>query len=924
MNDLMDKMLNDGGTPFVFTLITPDKFQLIEQAHQAELAPLMKHFRYSSLVQPMSNIALEKAKNDKRPTSDKSLEKFVTEIKDAFAVLEANKDKIIYDSEMEIIFSRTMTRAVCEAIQNSNPYLNAGKTSGINVCIASAGLSELGLVTLGYIYMTLAGHTAHPRIDLGVDNIRRTKSIIGSINSMDILIVTAGMEAILPTVLANMSYRPVIAVPSDVSYGFGAQGHAGLHSILMSDAPGIACFNIGNIFGACTFAHRIAHYIKERKVSGVAVNRKALFSAPVKLFDAESANEVVLHKTSFDGKTTDRTSLLLKKDNNIVDMAHGIRIVYPLMNLNGKSFTRIMDFVQTHQYVIVRDNRPQNSADQFRFSLPGFRRVEGIVFTNVPEAFILKRKQLYDTSKKVLVICGGFADMTRAREFKAYLTLSGIGCDILEKLEMNLAINCGAELRAAMEDYVVVVVIAGTNGTISNIVGGFYHDRPVIAVPVCVQSDEQSGMRTAMSMLNNCVGGITVVSPDNVYGAACLVCSILFKYDGNIDLLFEPKIPSIVTVRRVEETTDNSKEMSKSIDLSTKSPEFAAFLKAFTTHDLRASFSNLPGALVAQAFIDYILSNMGTAKRILDASDIKAKLMELGLVAKECPDLPTSFVSKLVLSQVEHLLVVLVGGEGADDCGDFFDFDVTSIPMGVMWRKNEGPDWQWQCLPGRYGWFSDAVSLQDLCRILQEGSSPIQWCQKIGFNQHPGERNGGYCEKYLLLFMESQLKEMEQQGKITEFFHPKWPIIFDKLKQKYQDHLMAGSFVRSINSAWVADKALWDKAFTYFEGLIPSLDTEPARVDFLKFSLDVCLPMSQLVHVKAIPTGRLNPAWDPVGAIRHLLDVWFGANYMFMGDGYTWSKEAKKGHPEWLVSTFENLAVLRINLFPPPSQTSLP
>ena len=71
------------------------------------------------------------------------------------------------------------------------------------------------------------------------------------------MIVIAGMEGALPSVVAGLTPRPVIAVPTSVGYGASFQGIAALLGMLSSCSPGITVVNIDNGFGAAMAAHRI-------------------------------------------------------------------------------------------------------------------------------------------------------------------------------------------------------------------------------------------------------------------------------------------------------------------------------------------------------------------------------------------------------------------------------------------------------------------------------------------------------------------------------------------------------------------------------------------------------------------------------------------------------------------------------------------
>ena len=82
-------------------------------------------------------------------------------------------------------------------------------------------------------------------------------SQLEEINKYDVLIVCAGMEGALPTVVGGLLAQPIIAVPVSVGYGVSKDGKPALNSMLSSCSPGIAVMNIDNGYGAAMAALRI-------------------------------------------------------------------------------------------------------------------------------------------------------------------------------------------------------------------------------------------------------------------------------------------------------------------------------------------------------------------------------------------------------------------------------------------------------------------------------------------------------------------------------------------------------------------------------------------------------------------------------------------------------------------------------------------
>ena len=94
-------------------------------------------------------------------------------------------------------------------------------------------------------------------IDVGVAGLHRLISQLEEINKYDVLIVCAGMEGALATVVGGLLAQPIIAVPVSVGYGVSKDGETALNSMLSSCSPGIAVMNIDNGYGAAMAALRI-------------------------------------------------------------------------------------------------------------------------------------------------------------------------------------------------------------------------------------------------------------------------------------------------------------------------------------------------------------------------------------------------------------------------------------------------------------------------------------------------------------------------------------------------------------------------------------------------------------------------------------------------------------------------------------------
>jgi NCAIR mutase (PurE)-related protein len=98
------------------------------------------------------------------------------------------------------------------------------------------------------------GHPVERLYDVGVAGIHRLFNNKEKINAANVLIVVAGMDGALPSVVGGLVDKPVIAVPTSVGYGASFQGIAPLLTMLNACAPGVAVMNIDNGFGAGYFA----------------------------------------------------------------------------------------------------------------------------------------------------------------------------------------------------------------------------------------------------------------------------------------------------------------------------------------------------------------------------------------------------------------------------------------------------------------------------------------------------------------------------------------------------------------------------------------------------------------------------------------------------------------------------------------------
>jgi NCAIR mutase (PurE)-related protein len=127
-----------------------------------------------------------------------------------------------------------------------------------SVAVVSAGTSDLPVADEAAVVLQYLGHPVDRVADVGVAGLHRLLAVVDRLNAARALVVVAGMEGALPSVVAGLVRRPVIAVPTSVGYGASFGGLAALLGMLNSCASGVGVVNIDNGFGAASLVHRIA------------------------------------------------------------------------------------------------------------------------------------------------------------------------------------------------------------------------------------------------------------------------------------------------------------------------------------------------------------------------------------------------------------------------------------------------------------------------------------------------------------------------------------------------------------------------------------------------------------------------------------------------------------------------------------------
>ena len=125
------------------------------------------------------------------------------------------------------------------------------------VAVVTAGTSDISVAEEAALTAEFFGNDVLRIFDVGVAGLHRLLARLDDLRSAQVLIVVAGMEGALPSVIGGLVERPVIAVPTSVGYGAAFEGVAALLGMLTSCASGVSVVNIDNGFGAGFLANSI-------------------------------------------------------------------------------------------------------------------------------------------------------------------------------------------------------------------------------------------------------------------------------------------------------------------------------------------------------------------------------------------------------------------------------------------------------------------------------------------------------------------------------------------------------------------------------------------------------------------------------------------------------------------------------------------
>ena len=135
-------------------------------------------------------------------------------------------------------------------------------SSSRQIAIVTAGTSDVGVAREAVRTLLFHGIGSEEFYDVGVAGLWRVMKIESNLRQKSAVIVVAGMDAALPSVIAGLIPAAIIAVPTSVGYGVAEGGYSALESILSSCAPGLATVNIDNGYGAACAVIRIINSVR--------------------------------------------------------------------------------------------------------------------------------------------------------------------------------------------------------------------------------------------------------------------------------------------------------------------------------------------------------------------------------------------------------------------------------------------------------------------------------------------------------------------------------------------------------------------------------------------------------------------------------------------------------------------------------------
>ncbi|WKY42918.1 nickel pincer cofactor biosynthesis protein LarB [Eubacteriaceae bacterium ES2] len=168
-------------------------------------------------------------------------------------ILASRADLSVYDAIKSVTDDAIYYEEARSVVVKRQPY----KTTDSYILVVSAGTADIPIAEEAAVTATVMGNQVKRLYDVGVAGIHRLLNNVSIINEAKTIIVVAGMEGALASVVGGLTDRPIVAVPTSIGYGANFGGVSALLGMLTSCASGIGVVNIDNGFGAACMASKI-------------------------------------------------------------------------------------------------------------------------------------------------------------------------------------------------------------------------------------------------------------------------------------------------------------------------------------------------------------------------------------------------------------------------------------------------------------------------------------------------------------------------------------------------------------------------------------------------------------------------------------------------------------------------------------------
>jgi NCAIR mutase (PurE)-related protein len=177
------------------------------------------------------------------------------------ALAEHHPDRAVLATRLDDAALDTIAAALPDAFLDTEARcarLGPLPTPTGRVVVVSAGTADGPVAAEAAITIQVYGAAVELIRDVGVAGLHRLLAVQDRLDAADALVVIAGMEGALPSVIGGLTGVPLVGVPTSTGYGFGADGVAAMLTMLNSCAPGVVVVNVDNGYGAGVHAARIA------------------------------------------------------------------------------------------------------------------------------------------------------------------------------------------------------------------------------------------------------------------------------------------------------------------------------------------------------------------------------------------------------------------------------------------------------------------------------------------------------------------------------------------------------------------------------------------------------------------------------------------------------------------------------------------